>query len=366
MSAPGTGPGRGGERPGGAAPQRPDGAAPQRPDGEAPQRPDGEAPQRPDGEAPARPDGAQPVPPGGAANARPGEAVGALPRPIDAGAAAIMVMLCAVWGLGQIAIKVGNEGISPLWQAGLRSAGAAVVIAAWMAWRGIGLRPAPGTGGWALAIGVVFALEFVALYIGLSMTSAARGSVMLYTAPFFVAIGAHLLLGDRLSPARGAGLALAFGGVAVALLDRRGGAGDWTGDLLCLAAGFAWAVTTLIIKATPLAREPAERTLWVQLVVSAVLLLGASALVGEPGVFAPSARVWTAFAWQVGAVASFSYLGWFVMVQRHSPAKVSAFTFLTPLFGVGFAVLLLREPLTASLGVAAALIAVGIRLVNRR
>ncbi|MEI7445478.1 MAG: DMT family transporter [Burkholderiales bacterium] len=290
------------------------------------------------------------------------------PRPIDAGAAAIMVGLCAIWALGQIAIKVGVAGISPLWQAGLRSLGAAVVIAAWMLARGIPLRPARGSGGWALAIGTVFAIEFVFLYIGLARTTASRGSVLLYTAPFFVALGGHRLLRDPLTPSRLAGLGLAFAGVAVALADHGDGVshGDAIGDLLCLAAGIAWAATTLIVKATPLRAEPPERTLFVQLAVSAVLLLGVSAAIGEPGVFAPTPIVWAAFAWQVIAVASFSYLGWFVMVQRHSPAKVSAFTFLTPLFGVAFATVLLREAPTVSLLAAAALIAAGIWLVNRR
>jgi len=291
---------------------------------------------------------------------------GTAPRPMDAAAAGTMVMLCAMWGVGQAAIKIANTGMSPLFQAGLRSVCAALVLIAWMRLRGIPLRPAPGMARWGLLMGAVFALEFVFLYPGISLTLAARGTVLLYTAPFFVAIGAHFVLGDRLTPPRIAGLLLAFGGVVVALADRGGGAqGDWRGDLLCLAAGAMWALTTLIVKASPLVSQRPERTLLDQLVVSAPLLLGASALAGEAGVFAPSAAVWTAFAYQV-AIASFSYLGWFMMVQRHSPASVSAFTFLTPLFGVGFAALLLGEPLTPALVVAAALIAGGIWLVNRR
>lgn len=288
------------------------------------------------------------------------------PRPIDAAAAGIMVTLCAIWALGQIAIKVGVTGISPLWQAGLRSLGATVLILAWMHWRQIAVRPSPGTGLWALLIGTVFAIEFVFLYIGLGRTSAARGSVLLYTAPFFVALGGHHLLGDRLTRHRLLGLMLAFAGVVLALSDRGGGgSGDLLGDALCLAAGMAWAATTLIVKATPLRAEPPERTLLVQLAVSAVLLLTASVVLGEPGVHAPTPWVWAAFIWQVVAVASFSYLGWFVMVQRHSPAKVSAFTFLTPPFGVAFAAVLLQEAPTLSLLGAAGLIAGGIWLVNR-
>jgi hypothetical protein len=40
---------------------------------------------------------------------------------IDAAVAALLILLCAVWGVGQVAIKVGNEGISPLWHAAIRS-----------------------------------------------------------------------------------------------------------------------------------------------------------------------------------------------------------------------------------------------------
>jgi drug/metabolite transporter (DMT)-like permease len=290
------------------------------------------------------------------------------PRPMDAGAAATMVGLCAIWALGQISIKVAVEGISPLWQAGLRSLSAAIGDGAWTLSRGTSLVPARGSGAWSLVIGAVFAIEFVMLYLGMALTSAARGSVLLYTAPFFVAIGGHRLLADPLTPSRIAGLVLAFAGVVVALADHGDGvaAGDWRGDLLCLGAGAAWAATTLIVKGTPLRAEPPERALFVQLAVSAPLLLAASLAAGERGVFAPTPLVWGAFAWQVLAVASFSYLGWFVMIRRHSPAKVSAFTFLTPLFGVAFAALLLREPMTPSLLGAAALIAGGIWLVNRR
>lgn len=290
-------------------------------------------------------------------------------RPIGVGGAATMVTLCAIWGLAQVSIKIGAEGISPLWQAAMRSAGAAVLIAAWMAWRRIPMRPAPGTAGWGLLIGLAFGLEFVFLFLGLALTTASRGSVLLYTAPFFVAIGMHASAGERLTAPRWAGLALAFVGVAVALADRAPGGpaqGDWRGDLMCLAAAVCWAATTLIIKASPLRTERPERTLLYQLVVSAPLLLAVAVLLGERGVFAPTPIVWAAIAWQVLVVASFSYLAWFVMVQRHSAPAVSVYTFLTPLFGVAFGALLLGESLTPSLLAAAALIAAGIWLVNRR
>jgi drug/metabolite transporter (DMT)-like permease len=316
----------------------------------------------------------------GPARGAPAAPAGALDRPVPAGsgygsaldarAAATMVLLCALWGLGQVSIKVGNEGISPLWQAGLRSAGAAVLLIVWMLARGIPLRSPPGIAPYGWMIGIAFGVEFAFLYPGMALTTAARATVMIYTAPFFVAIGAHVLLGDRLNTTRIAGLVLALAGVAVAMADRGGpggtGQGSLVGDLLCLVAGFLWAVTTLIVKATPIRTERPERTLLWQLWVSAIVLIAASLLAGEAGIFAPTPTVWLAFAYQIVIVASASYLAWFMLVQRHSASSLSAFTFMTPLFGVGFAALLLGETLTVSLLTAAALIAAGIYLVNRR
>ena len=286
---------------------------------------------------------------------------------VETRAALLMVTLCALWGLGQVSVKIGATGISPIWQAGLRSIGAALVLCLWMRHRRIALRPAPGMVRWGLLIGLAFALEFVCFYPGMALTTAARGTVLIYSAPFFVAIGGHLLLGDRLNRYRIGGLLLALAGVALALSARGGpGQGDWRGDLLCLAAGFMWAMTTLIVKATPLRSEQPERTLLYQLVVSAAVLPAWSLAVGEPGVFALTPVVVAALAYQVLVIASFSYLGWFLLIQRYSAASLSAFTFLTPLFGVAFAAVLLGETLTPSLIAAATLIAAGIYLVNRR
>jgi drug/metabolite transporter (DMT)-like permease len=53
------------------------------------------------------------------------------------------------------------------------------------------------------------------------------------------------------------------------------------------------------------------------------------------------------------------------MIQRYSPSRLSSFTFLTPLFGVVSAHFVLGEPVTATFGVAVALVLAGLILVNR-
>jgi drug/metabolite transporter (DMT)-like permease len=48
-----------------------------------------------------------------------------------------------------------------------------------------------------LAVGVVFAVEFALLFWGLQITTAARGVLFLYVAPFVVAIGAPTSFWER-------------------------------------------------------------------------------------------------------------------------------------------------------------------------
>jgi drug/metabolite transporter (DMT)-like permease len=56
---------------------------------------------------------------------------------------------------------------------------------------------------------------------------------------------------------------------------------------------------------------------------------------------------------------------WFMMIQRYSPSRLSAFTFLTPLFGVVSGHFVLGEPISGTFGVSVALVLAGLILVNR-
>jgi drug/metabolite transporter (DMT)-like permease len=122
----------------------------------------------------------------------------------------------------------------------------------------------------------------------------------------------------------------------------------------------------VLIRATSLARVSATKTLFYQIAVSAPLLLAASVLMGEKGVVALTPLAVASLAYQGAIVAFASYLVWFWLLTRYLAARLSVFSFLTPLFGVLFGVLILSEPLTPSFVGAALLVGVGIVLVNRR
>ncbi|AVZ80452.1 EamA family transporter [Zoogloeaceae bacteirum Par-f-2] len=287
---------------------------------------------------------------------------------LDRTAVGLMVLFCTIWGVQQVAIKFGSAGISPLWQAALRSIGATVLVFAWARLRRVRLFETDGTLGAGLLAGLLFAGEFALIFVGLEYTTASRGVIFLYTAPFFVALGAVWLLPhEHMRPAQWAGMALAFAGVLVLFGENLvGPAGDaWIGDLLIFLAAMFWAATTLTVKATVLARASAEKMLIYQLAVSALVLPALAVVRGESGIFAPSAMVWASLAFQVLIVATASYLGWFWLIRHYPATRLSAFSFLTPVLGVLAGGLLLAEPLTPAVWAALGLVGLGIWIANR-
>jgi drug/metabolite transporter (DMT)-like permease len=293
---------------------------------------------------------------------------------LDAGAVSLLLTCCALWGLNQVATKVALSDIPPLTQAALRSAGAALLVLAWVRWRGIALFEPDATLRGGLLAGALFAAEFACIFIGLQYTSASRMVVFIYLSPFVVAAGMPLIArGERVSAPQWLGLTLAFAGVAWAFAEgfSAGNAApapprQWFGDALGIAAAVLWGATTLVIRATSLSSAVAEKTLLYQLAVSG-LALGLAAIVAGEG----WPMHWTpvsagSLAFQTVIVTFASYLAWFWLVRHYPATRLAAFTLLTPVFGLVAGVLLLGEPLTARLVTALGAVVAGLALVNRR
>jgi drug/metabolite transporter (DMT)-like permease len=200
------------------------------------------------------------------------------------------------------------------------------------------------------------------------MTDAARMVVFIYLAPCITAFGLHFLIpAERLSARQWAGVVVAFGGIVVAFGDGfAGGRGTLLGDFFGVLGALFWALTTILIRATKLAVVAPAKTLLYQLVVSAPVLFLAAWLMGEPGITKLTPPVLAAFAYQCIAVAFASYLTWFWLLRHYLAARLSVFSFLTPIFGVLAGVLLLGEPLTGTFLLAALLVGAGLVLVNLR
>ena len=288
-------------------------------------------------------------------------------RPLSPGAVAVMLMLCLSWGFNQIAVKLALPDIPPILQATIRSAGALPVLLLIARLRGVRIFKRDGTLRAGLFAGVLFGIEFVLIYRGLLFTSASRGVVFIYTAPFFVAFGSYLFLGERLRTSQWGGLALCFTGVALAIGVPQANvdANVLLGDLMIVGGAALWAATTLIVKATPLLMAPAEKALGYQVAVSIPILALAAWLSGETLTRVPGTLALSLMAYQAIWVVGLTYLLWVALVKTYSASKLSAFTFITPLFGVVASYFIMHDALTLAFGAAALLVIAGLYMVNR-
>jgi drug/metabolite transporter (DMT)-like permease len=281
-----------------------------------------------------------------------------------AGAFALMVLLCAIWGFQQVAMKFAAAEIAPIMQAALRSGLGALLVFAWARWRGVALFGHDASLWPGLLAGLLFGLEFVFIFVGVDLTTVSRMVVFLYTAPCFTVLGLHFFVpGERMGWRQWAGVLLAFGGLVLAFIDKSSG-GNALGDLFGVLAALFWAATTVLIRATSLARVTATKVLLYQLVVSAAIMFPLSWLVGERGIAVLSAPTLWAMAYQIVVVAFASYLAWFWLLTRYLAGRLLVFSFLTPLFGVWFGMMLMNDRPSLHFILAAAMVVGGIVLVN--
>jgi drug/metabolite transporter (DMT)-like permease len=290
-------------------------------------------------------------------------------KPLDRFVVTTMVLLCAIWGAQQVAIKLAAHDVVPIMQVGLRSGISAALVGLLMCCRGEKLSLRDGTLRPGLLAGALFAAEFLFVAEGLRHTSASHMAVLIYTSPIFTAIGLHFTIrSERLGRRQWLGIGMAFAGIAAAF------AGGWLdsdvslrilwGDLLGVLAGAAWGATTVVIRGSALSEAAPSKTLLYQLAVGCVLLLGAAVVSGQATRVSMTAVAWTSLLFQ-GVVVSFaSYLVWFWLLRRYVASQVAVFSFMSPLFGVTFGVLVLHEPVDAFFAVGAALVLAGITVVT--
>lgn len=177
-----------------------------------------------------------------------------------------------------------------------------------------------------------------------------------------------MLPSERLRPLQWLGILLAFGGIAFAFaggislaqLDGRMLLGDAFGVL----AGLAWGATTVVVRASRLSEAPATLTLFYQLAVGFVGLLLIAVASGQVTHVQFTPLSIGSLLFQGLIVSFFSYLTWFWLLRRYLASNLAVFSFITPLFGVTFGVLLLGEPLSLNFVLGAIMVLLGVTLVS--
>jgi len=286
---------------------------------------------------------------------------------LDLEAVSLLSLLCMLWGFNAVAIKVSNLGIDPIFTAAVRSTIASGGLIFWMKLKNIRLFPGNLVDG--VVVGALFGIEFGLLYSSLLYTTASSAWILLYTTPFFHAVGAHYFLkGDRLSFNKAVGLLLAFTGIVILLSKHVGlpSPEELVGDLLALTSAILWAATTTYIKIRLVGKVTHHHTLFYQTVFSIPILFLLSMTFQEEPIRQISISILLSLGYQGLIVAFISYLLWFFLVHSYPVSRISAFTFLTPVFATGAGVIFLNELITIRLILSLILVSIGIYTVNRK
>ena len=282
-----------------------------------------------------------------------------------------MILLCMVLGLHQVAIKAAAPDIAPILQIALRFGISAFLVCVLIMCGKERFKLRDGTLLPGILAGIAFSVEFLFVAEGLRYTTASHMSVFLYTAPIFTSLTLHWFLpAERLRPHQWLGVAIAFGGVALAFTGGSFQNGIsprmlW-GDTLGLLGGILWAATTVLIRCTRLSEAPPTKTLLYQLVAAFILLLCYAVFSGQADRFTMTGIAWASLLFQGIVVTFAAFLAWFSLLRRYNASQLSVFLFLSPLFGVSFGVLLLHETIDIYFGIGAVLVLMGIALVSKR
>ena len=269
----------------------------------------------------------------------------------------MLLATMAVWGGNLSVVKLLVERFDPMWVSTLRMVVASLALLAVLRWRRLAwprLDRRQALLLVACAVLMVY-LNQLSFTLGVQRTAAANAALIIALSPLVSALVAALWLGDRLTPGRLAGVVLGFGGVAAVVLHRPGAAlghgslGDW----LVFGSVLAWVSGGVLVRR--LARQ--LDSAWIS---AAVFTLGTALLlvhlVVDPSITPPDPAKVT-----VGMVVLLAFSGllasaWGALVWNRAlvtlgVARTALYAYWVPIFGVGFAVGLLGEPLTVWHGV---------------
>ena len=291
-------------------------------------------------------------------------------KALDQTASSLMIVLCMVWGLQQVILKMAASDISPLMQIALRSGLAALLLLPLVLLDQKSQLMNPKNLKAGALVAVLFSLEFFLLAQALQLTSASHAVVLLYTAPIFVALGLHWKLpSERLTILQWTGIGIAFIGIVVTFIrPQQIGVNTFQqqmlwGDLYALAAAIAWAATTVTVRLSSLAQAAVTQTLFYQLAGSFILLLGLAFFMGQ-AIVQWTPLVIASLTFHTLIVSFASFLAWFWLLRNYLASRLGVFSFLTPLFGIIFGVWLLDENIEANFIFGTALVLLGILVVS--
>ncbi len=191
------------------------------------------------------------------------------------------------------------------------------------------------------------------------------GSIVASTNPLVVALVAPFVLREPLTGRKLVGLLLGFGGVLMAMYSRAGSGAARPQDVLLAFAGVLSFVASNILYKRMRDRPHPVVLNGAQLACAGVAMVPAALLrEGVPHI------QWTgplivSLAFLVLILSVGASMLWFWILQHGEASRVSAYFFLTPVFGLMLSALFLNEPFGLMDGAGLVVIAAGLWLVTR-
>jgi len=289
-------------------------------------------------------------------------------QPLDLFAISLTILLCAIWGGAFVGIKISTLDMPPMGSGAIRFCLTSVVLLLW-AWRQrVPLRYGVAEVKSLALLSVLFLYINITAYVGTSLTTSGRATVFFYTQPLFLALLApYFLPGDYLTARKTLGLGVALGGIIALFFTKLRGGGELTflGDAIVLSGALMSAFSSIATKRTAGRIHPVALICWQSWLSWPILgLLSWQLEVGRT--FAFTGRAVAAILYLGLISAAFGFVAFAWLIQRNTATRVTALTFLTPVFGVAYSWFLLGETFsrTQLLGVLG--VCVGVYVVNSR
>ena len=288
-------------------------------------------------------------------------------KDLSLGGATAALTLCMLFGSNAVAIKAGLAEVGVFFLAGIRFAIASGVLMTWAVVTRQTIRISRTQTRQMILLSSIFLVQVSLFYFGVSKTNASRSTLIVNLQPFFVLFLAHFFIpGDKITVRKLIGILLAFLGVALVFLEKKGTTADFqTGDVLMLVVAILWAVNAIYTKTIIAAYSPFQIALYPMMIAVPFFLL--QGFIFDTVFIANwNMTVFISLAYQSLVTASFGFIAWNSLLKKYGAFSLHSFVFIIPVSGVIFGGLILGEPVTYKLLIALALIAAGLLFVHLR
>ncbi len=289
-------------------------------------------------------------------------------RDLDLRAAALALLLAALWGANPVAIKIGLVDAPPLRLAWMRFILGGLLNLAWGSWTGALVSLKVQRHEWRplAVLGLLFTAQIGLLNIGTNLTTASRSTVLLNAYAVHTVVLAHFQIsGDRLTIRKLLGTLIAYAGIVLLFgPDLYGSRTTFLGDLLVSVSALLLGERTIYL-ARAVQRMDPLKLLLAQAAVGTVSFLALSLWVEADVPYQWTIPLTLAVLYQGLVVAGFNFTASLWLLKHYRPSALASFFLTTPIFGVLLSAVLVGDPLTGMLLLSSLLVAAGIGLTSR-